>query len=173
MEHQTNNTGSTSWLRIIFVGRNPKNTAIRVVVLVAVALVVFRYVLLPIRVSGPSMEPTYHNGRINFLNCLAYCWHEPKRGDVVGIRYSGRSIMLMKRIVGLPGETIAFKRGQIYKNGDLMEEPYVILRSRWNMDPVTLGSDEYYVVGDNRSMDIHDHDHGKVKRERIVGKVLL
>ena len=81
--------------------------------------------------------------------------------------------MLMKRIVGLPGETIAFRHGRIYVDGELLEEPYVILRSRWYSDPVTLGSDEYYVVGDNRSMDILDHDHGKVERQRIVGKVLL
>ena len=71
------------------------------------------------------MLPTYHDGQINFLNRLAYLRHEPQRGDVVGIRYSGDSILLLKRIVGLPGEEVSFDEGKLFINGKPLEEPYV------------------------------------------------
>src|SRR5262245_20586442 len=99
------------WLQAVIIGRRPLWTLVRIVVIIVAALVIFKYVLSPpVRVSGISMLPTYRNGQINFLNRLAYRRHPPERGDIVGIRYSGEHVMLLKRIVGLPGETIAFKR---------------------------------------------------------------
>src|SRR5882672_4882194 len=96
------------WLRVIAVGRNPRVTLIRILVLVATCFVVFKFILFPLRVTGISMQPTYKDQSINFLNRLAYLTHEPRRGDVVSIRYAGPHLLLMKRIVGLPGETIEF-----------------------------------------------------------------
>ena len=161
------------WLRIIAVGRNPRTTLIRILVLVAVCFVVFKFVLLPLRVSGISMEPTYHDRSINFLNRLAYLTHEPQRGDVVSIRYAGPHVMLMKRIVGLPGETIEFQNGKILINGEPLAEPYEKNPCDWTLPPEKIGPDEFYVVGDNREMAPADHVHGRVPRERILGKVLL
>src|ERR1051326_9386456 len=80
------------WLAFV-IGRNPERTLIRLVLLVAASFVIFGFVLLPIRVEGPSMLPTYKDHRINFVNRLAYIFHEPKRGDVVAIRPSGIHIM--------------------------------------------------------------------------------
>src|SRR3989440_12938563 len=108
----------TSWLQIVIIGRNPRVTLVRIVVLVVACIVVSKYVLLPIRIEGGSMLPTYHNG-VNFVNRLAYLSHEPRRGDVIGIRLAGHSIMFLKRIVGLPGETVAFHRGRVYINGEV------------------------------------------------------
>ncbi|HNT15384.1 MAG TPA: signal peptidase I [Verrucomicrobiota bacterium] len=141
----------------------------------ALALVVFKFWLLPIRLEGASMEPTYKSGSVNFINRLAYWRHEPQRGDVVGVRYSGHSIMLLKRIVGLPGETVEFVDGQLWINGRRLPEPYLHYESRWNVRPehYRLGPDEYYVVGDNRSMPYELHEKGAARRERIVGRVLL
>ena len=161
------------WLRIIAVGRNPRVTLVRILVLVAVCFVVFKFVLLPLRVSGISMEPTYHDQSINFLNRLAYLTHEPKRGDVVSIRYAGPHVMLMKRIVGLPGETIAFTHGTILINGEPLAERYEKNPWNWTSPPEQIGPAEFYVVGDNREMPALDHVHGLVPRERILGKVLL
>ena len=162
------------WLRRAVFGRQPKFTLVRIVVLVITCLIVFNFVLLPIRVKGFSMYPTYRDGGINFVNCLAYLFHEPRRGDVVAIRYSGHSLMLMKRIVGLPGETISFYRGYVIINGKRLNEPYLqLLPEDWEQAPKTLGPDEYYVVGDNRSMPLADHYEGKADRKRIIGKVLL
>ena len=101
METATVQQDKHSWVRTIIIGRNPKLTLIRIVFLVVACFVVFKFILLPIRVDGPSMLPTYRESSVNFVNCLAYLNHEPKRGDVVAVRYSGRSIMLMKRVVSM------------------------------------------------------------------------
>lgn len=161
------------WLRTVIIGRNPKRTLIRIVILVVTCFVVFKFVLLPIRVEGGSMLPTYQDRRVNMVNRLAYLRHEPRRSDVVAIQLAGKSIMYMKRIIGLPGETVAFHDGHAIINGELLPEPYVIYGCDWESPPVTLGPDEYYFVGDNRSMPKADHAEGRTHRVRIVGKVLL
>jgi signal peptidase I len=161
------------WLHIIAIGRNPKNTLIRILVLVATCFVVFHFVLLPIRVTGISMLPTYKDRSINFVNRLAYFRREPQRGDVVGIRYAGKHVMLMKRIVGLPGETIEFANGKILIDGKPLDEPYEKWKSNWTLPPEKIGDGEYYVVGDNRTMLPEDHVKGRVQQERLIGKVLL
>src|SRR4029077_2006479 len=81
------------WLRVVLVGRNPRFTLVRIVILVIVVFGVRQFVLLPIQVKGPGMLPTYQDRGINFVNRLAYRWSEPKRFDVVAIRTSGTSIM--------------------------------------------------------------------------------
>src|SRR5689334_21380194 len=105
---------SPGWLRIAVIGRNPKRTAIRALVLALFCFVlfkffVFRVIVLPVRIEGYSMFPTYHDRGVNFVYRLAYRHSPPQRGDVVGIRMAGPSVMLMKRIVGMPGETVAFE----------------------------------------------------------------
>jgi signal peptidase I len=144
-----------------------------VVIWIVVIFVVRTYVLLPIRVEGVSMLPTYQENRINFVNCLAYAFHPPQRGDVVAIRFSGRSIMLCKRIVGLPGEVVSFHEGHIEINGEVLDEPYVKMSCNWEHAPKRLGPNEYYVVGDNRSMEFEQHMKGIADRDRIMGRILL
>jgi len=175
MQNETVQPAKASWVRTVIIGRNPRLTAVRIVVLVVSCLVLFKFALLPIRVDGPSMAPTYREGSVNFVNRLAYLHREPQRGDVVAVRYSGRSIMLMKRIVALPGESIEFVEGRVLINGRFLEEPYLKYNSDWTGRPLhyQLRDDEYYVVGDNRSMPFEDHVQGGARRERIVGKVLL
>lgn len=160
-------------MRAMLFGKNPKATLIRIAVLVTVCWVVFSFVLLPIRVTGISMLPTYPNQSLNLVNRLAYFWHEPQRGDVVSIRLTGLHGLFMKRIIGLPGETVAFVNGRVLINGKILDEPYEKLSCDWNSPPVTLAADEYYFVGDNRSMPQEDHAQGVKKRIYIVGKVLL
>jgi signal peptidase I len=170
---------SGSWLRILAIGRNPKITLIRAAVLALVCVVVFKCVLLRVRVEGISMTPTYADRSVHYVNRLAYLWHEPRRGDVVGIRltppdgWSAPHIMYFKRIIGLPGEAISFVDGRVLVNGQTLDEPYEKGPCDWNADPVTLGADEYFVVGDNRSMAKEDHVFGRAERSRIVGKALL
>jgi len=184
------------WLRIVLIGRRPRLTLVRITVLVVVAFTVFGFILLPIRVSGPSMLPTYPTGGVNLVNRFAYLRHEPRRGDVVAIRLSGAeysrgellddlrhlrvqfrrlfrpSVMYVKRVVGLPGETIAFSGGRLFVNGQPLNEPYLKLSCHWERPPQTLGPDHFFVVGDNRSMRMEDHTFGVAGRERLVGKVM-
>jgi len=112
------------WLQIVLIGRNPKVTLVRVTVLAVTCFVVFRFILLPARIEGISMLPTYKDRSVNLVNRLAYRWHEPRRGDVVGIRLAGPHVMYMKRIIGLPGETVAFVNGRVLINGEVLDEPY-------------------------------------------------
>jgi len=168
------------WFRITVIGRNPKVTLARIVVLIVTCFVVFKFILLPIRVDGISMLPAYKDKSVHFINRLAYLRHEARRGDVVGIRVGGTNVLYrvpsmiyMKRIVGLPGETLAYASGHLLINGAALDEPYVIAPCDWNSAPITVGSNQYFVVGDNRSMPQAYHSHGKVEKEQIVGKVLF
>jgi signal peptidase I len=145
-----------------------------------IAIFIFRFVLTPVRITGPSMFPTFKDGGINFVNRFAYLHNEPKRGDIVAIRFSkemllnSKHLMYVKRIVGMPGESVWFDNGKFYVNGKALEEPYLKFPSTdWESKPRTLGTNEYYVVGDNRSMPFDNHDKGAAERQRIIGKVLL
>ncbi len=138
----------------------------------AAVVLISKFVLVPIRVEGISMLPTYRERGVNFVNRLAYWFHPPRRGDVVAIQMAGPHVMLCKRIIGLPGETVEFHQGHVFINGQLLEEPYVKLECRWEHGPEQVRADEYYVAGDNRSMDFYSHDRGCAERWRIVGKLL-
>jgi signal peptidase I len=161
------------WLSRVLIGRNPKFTLVRLLIWVAVLVLMSQFVLMPIRVEGISMLPTLKESGIKFVNCLAYTFHPPQRGDVVAIKFSGKHLMLCKRIVGLPGETLAFHDGHVFINGHVLEEPYVKAPCNWEHEPEQVGPEEYYVVGDNRSMEYEDHTQGRAERKRIVGKLML
>jgi signal peptidase I len=171
----TDGKGSSlpGWLRRALIGRNPKRTLMRIIVLVVACLVLFNFVLVPVRVEGPSMSPTYRSHGINFANRLAYLFHEPRRGDIVAIRTTGIHNMYMKRIIGLPGETIAFRHGHAVIDGKLLYEPYVQYPCDWELTPRLLGPRDYYCVGDNRSMAAVDHEKGVAYRNRIAGRIFL
>jgi signal peptidase I len=165
------------WFVTMAIGRRPLRTLVRLAVLIIGTWAVFTFVLTPpIRVQGISMQPTFHEGQINFLNRLAYARHDPQRGDIVGIRFKGTEgapLYFLKRVVGLPGETIAFENGTLYVNDAPLDEPYVKSGCDWNMPPLKLGFDEYYVVGDNRGMRFADHTQFPARRQQIVGRILF
>jgi signal peptidase I len=122
------------------------------------------------------MLPTFQDHGVNFINRLAYSRSEPQRGDVVGIRLAGTSVMLLKRIVGLPGEAVAFHRGRLFINGTELNEPYMDFENYpcdWEMLPKTNGPSEFYFVGDNRTMAQANHYEGQADRERIIGRIVL
>ncbi len=173
MPNATAPTNRPHWLRVLAFGRRPKATLVRILVLGVSCFVVFRFCLVPIRIDGISMLPTYRTGQINFINRLAYLRHEPRRGDPVSIRLAGPSVMFMKRIIGLPGETVSFQNGRACINGHPLDEPYIKLPCDWNREPVQCGPGQFYVVGDNRSMAFEHHTQGRAERARIIGKLLL
>jgi signal peptidase I len=170
--------GWWSALKRLAFGRRPARTLVRAVVLAVVVVGTCRFILLPVRIAGLSMEPTYHDHSINFVNRLAYVFGRPRRGDVVAVRYSrprgfsSPHIMLLKRVIGLPGETVAINDGAVLINGELLDEPYVKQREAWQLSAVKLADDEYFLIGDNRGMDQRYHEFGRTESKRIVGKVL-
>ncbi len=158
--------------RLVF-GRDPRRTAVRILVLASVSFITFRWVLLPIRAEGISMLPTYQSGSLNLVNRLAYSSRTPSRGDVVAIRLAGPHLVYVKRIIALPGERLAIAKGQVHVNGVPILEPYVQNRRPWDVPEVTLTPREYFVIGDNRGMRAADHDFGRVDVSRIIGKVVF
>jgi len=80
--------------------------------------------------------------------------------------------MLLKRVVALPGETVEFREGELYVDGNLIEEPYVHHRSNWELPPRTVAPGHIYVVGDNRGTPMVRHKFGEINMNRIVGGVL-
>ncbi|HXH05695.1 MAG TPA: signal peptidase I [Vicinamibacterales bacterium] len=159
--------------RDILLGRRPRRTLVRIAVLVAVSVAALKWALLPVRAYGVSMAPTYRSGSLHLVDRLAYSFHDPSRGDVVAVRLAGTSVVYVKRILALPGERLAIRDGQVYVDGRPLDEPYVRNRARWDLPDTTLGADEYFVAGDNRTMRIEQHDLGKVRRARIIGRVLF
>ena len=160
-------------MRTLLLGSDPRTTLIRAAALIASAVIVFGYILLPMRLQGISMLPTYNDGAFNFANRLAYLGRPPARGDVVAIRMAGPSVMYVKRIVGLPRERVEILMGVVMINGQPLVEPTVVNGSPWNLPAVTLGDEEYFVIGDNRAMEMQIHDFGRASRDRIIGKMLF
>jgi signal peptidase I len=162
----------TFW-RDAALGRNPRRTLVRIAVLVIVSVVLFGWVLIPVRTYGDSMLPTYRSGSFHLVNRVPYWVRAPARGDVVALKMAGWRAVYVKRIVGLPGERISFRDGVLLVNDRPLEEAYVQRRARWNMRETTLRPGEFFVVGDNRGMRIEEHEFGRVKRERIAGPLLF
>ncbi len=131
-----------------------------------------------ISVIGDSMKPELQNGDITLLNRLAYDIRKPKRGEVVAFKPNGNenSHYYIKRVIGLPGETIEYRDGEILIDGYVLEEEYITTEMEelgLLEDPIYLDSGEYFVLGDDRlnSDDSRTANIGNVKREEITGKV--
>jgi len=161
-----------SIIRNFFLPKLNRKCFIRLGLLVVIAVIVFKFLLTPCVVSGSSMEPTYDSNGLNFCWRGQYWFREPARGDVVIIQY-GKKIYFLKRIVAMPGEVVEFRSDVLYIDGEPMDESYVKLQSDWDMKPQLVEEGHYYVVGDNRSMNIAQHQHGAVNAARIIGRPLF
>lgn len=128
-------------------------------------------------VSGSSMEPTLHHNDQLILDKISYRFSEPERFDIIVFPFQyAEKTYYVKRIIGLPGETVQIdSTGNIYINGEILEENYgkeTILYPGLASEPITLGEDEYFVLGDNRnnSSDSRDPSVGNIRRSSIMGK---
>lgn len=166
---------SPPWWRIIAVGRNPLVTTVRLVILSILAVVGFKMSVVHIQVRGVSMAPTYVEGQKIWLNRISLWRRPPERGEVVGIQKPGSPVLLLKRVIAVPGESVAIRRGHVIINGELLDEPYVKNPAPWNWPTNaaarTVGNDEYLVIGDNRSMHQDLHEWGLARRSEIIGRV--
>ena len=120
-----------------------------------------------ILVDGKSMHPTYKNGRKLWMHTLEYANRIPQRGDVVVLGNEDESPLYIKRIIGLPGERIGIRHGQMTINGDLYED-YGHGRIEERLRPITLANGQFFVMGDNRPIS----SGGVVEVEKILGKIL-
>jgi len=115
------------------------------------------------------MEPTYHDGGVNFCWRLRYLFSEPKRFDVVAVRFAGIKVMLLKRVVAREGEQVEFRDGKLFIDGQEIEEFYIRYPCNWNLPPRRVEKDCVYVVGDNRNMPIENHHFGQTSKNRVMG----
>lgn len=127
-----------------------------------------------IRIEGYSMEPTLTHEELGFLYKGAYHNEMPKRFDIIGFNLEGNSECYIKRIIGMPGESIMIDLGVVFINGERLVEPIEtnISESYSAGDEIILGSNEYFVLGDNRddSYDSRQRSFGTVNSELILGK---
>lgn len=157
--------------RVAVFGRKPGWTLVRIVVLVVFAIVVFTFVLMPIRIQGSSMFPRCKDGEIHVVNRLGFAAREPQRFDIVALYPVKDGAVLLKRIVGMPGEEVSIQEGVVHINGNPLEEPHVRGRAKWEEHPRKLGPTQYMVIGDNRAMEHASHSHGYAERRMIIGRL--
>lgn len=154
------------WRRLVF-GIDPRITLARVVVWATITIVFFHHLLLPIKIIGSSMSPTYRDGSVNFINRVAYARTPPKRGEVVAVRCGGE--LLLKRIVGLPGEEICINNGTIEINGRPLRDQFAAHKIMSETVHVRLGPQEFFVIGDNRETSYF----GPIRKREIVGRIVF
>lgn len=135
-------------------------------VLLLVAIILFkRYYYSPVYVNGDSMLNTLHNGDIMILDVVGYRHKELKRFDIVVID-SGKELII-KRVVGLPGEKIEYTDGVFYVNGKEVEDPY---SDKTEDLSVTVPKGKYFVLGDNRTNSMDSRYFGPFSKKNIIGK---
>jgi signal peptidase I len=156
------------------------STSIYLLVVLCVAYLIVTYVGQRTQVSGHSMENTLSDNDHLLVDKLSYRFKDPQRFDIIVFPFQyDRSTYYIKRIIGLPGETVQIDTdGNIYIDGEILEESYgkeVIQNPGRAIEPITLGDDEYFVLGDNRnnSSDSRDPAVGNIKRDDIIGKAFI
>lgn len=138
-------------------------------IIIILAVVLIRtFVVTPIRVDGPSMNPTLTNGNIMILNKLA----KIDRFDIVVIKSSKAHDTLIKRVIGMPGETIEVKDGKLYINDKLVKDKYGYGVTR-DFDKIKIPKNEYFVMGDNRPISADSRIFGTFNKKDIKGTTRL
>lgn len=126
-------------------------------------------------IEGPSMEPTFYTGQLVIVSRAAFFYGPPTRGDVIVLHNpTNTSEDFIKRVIGLPGETVEIKGGRVYINGKKIEEPYIVQFCESGCDGSwTLTDSQYFVLGDNRPHSFDSHSFGPIAQSLIVGKAWI
>ncbi len=156
------------------------STSLYLLIVLVLTFLIVTYVGQRTKVIGSSMEPMLTDGDNLIVDKISYRFEDPKRFDIIvfPFRYAEKTYYI-KRIIGLPGETIYIdEEGTIYIDGKVLEESYgkeVIIDPGRAYEPVTLGEDEYFVMGDNRnnSSDSRDPVVGNIHQDEFIGKAWM
>lgn len=138
------------------------------------------FIASPFIVSGASMEPAFDSGHYLIIDQITYRFHPPERGDVIVFRYpNDPSKFFIKRIIGLPSETVNINNGSVsivsgeFPGGILLSEPYIVFPKNGEVISATLSDNEYYVLGDNRANSSDSRVWGTLPGEYITGRALV
>lgn len=156
------------------------STSLYLLVVLALTFLIVTYVGQRTKVIGSSMEPMLEDGDNLIVDKISYRFEEPRRFDIIvfPFRYEEKTYYI-KRIIGLPGETVYIdESGAVYINGEVLKESYgkeTIIDPGRAFEPVVLGEDEYFVMGDNRnnSSDSRDPSVGNIHRKDIIGRAFI
>ncbi len=143
-----------------------------------IALLVTNFIISPVRVSGRSMYPTLEDSSIGFSNILGFKLGHLNRFDIAIIYIPEKNEYLVKRVIGLPGDTVSYTNGQLYIDEEPVEESFLdgSYKAQYgdhfmtDVEPITLGDDEYYCLGDNRPHSTDSRFYGPFKKENIRSK---
>lgn len=166
-EQYENMQGSRSFRNVSFL--------LYIALVVLIALTIRSFIAEPIRVDGDSMIPTLVHNEDMLVEKMSYWFSDPLRGDIIICYYPGYTESCVKRVIGLPGETVEVRGGKIFINGsELNESAYWDGQIVGDMDPVVIGARQVFVVGDNRngSKDSRNASVGAIPYAKVVGRVV-
>lgn len=158
-----------------------KSNAKLVVISIAIAVIIRLFIAEPRFIPSNSMDPTLHIGDRLLIEKVSYRFHTPHRGDIVvfepppqlqAIGYR-REQAFIKRVIGLPGDTLVVQQGQVYRNDQPLDEPYILTSPNYEMAPVTVPKNALFVMGDNRNDSNDGHIWGFLPIENIIGHATL
>jgi signal peptidase I len=152
---------------------------IKTALIVFLLAIFFRfYIFQPFIVVGQSMEPNFHDKEYLVVDKVTTRFREPKRGEIVIFHPpQNPSESYIKRVIGLPGETVEVKEGKVYVDDEVVQESYILhdpsISMKNNYPKVTLGADEYYVFGDNREHSSDSREIGPIPKANLQGRVAI
>jgi signal peptidase I len=137
------------------------------IVIILVVIIIRSFIVTPIKVNQTSMHPTLEQGDTMLLNKIGASIQGYKRFDIVVVKSNGS--YLIKRIIGMPGESIKYTDGKLYINEKVMKDKYAKSETE-DFDEVKIGKNEYFVMGDNRAVSKDSRIIGPVSKSQLLGK---
>ena len=141
------------------------------VIIVVVVILIRTFIITPALVDGASMDNTLKDGQLVIINKFSMIVNKPKRFDIVVVKNNDSHDKIIKRVIGLPNEKIVYRDNNLYINGELYKENYVL--GNTTDYEVETGEDEYFVLGDNREVSKDSRILGNFKKKDIIGKVRI
>lgn len=157
-------------------GEEIKDWVVSIIIAIVLAFFIRYFIVELYMVEGPSMRPTLINGERLVVNKFIYRFKQPEKGDIVVFRYPrDPSRDFIKRVIGVAGDVIEVKDGKVFLNGQLLNESYILERTRGSYPAATIPDGHIFVMGDNRnnSEDSRFRDVGFVSLEMLKGKAVM
>jgi signal peptidase I len=154
-------------------GKSLLREIIETVLLTVIIYIAVNFATGRFRIEGSSMEPSMHPNQYVLVDKLSYMLGDPQRGDVVVFNYPlATERDFIKRVIGLPGETVVIQGGVVTVNGEVLDEPYISAPPNYE-NTWTIGPTEYFVLGDNRNSSSDSHSWGPLDKQYLIGRAIF